>query len=190
MKTNKRIALLVIAGAVAAFGLISPLPLPAQTARWNVQVARVDPGSTTLPPSFQVAIFEDIVAQLTKSKQFNHVLRDGDPNVSEPANVLLLKTTCERYIPGSEIRRAVTTITGATKLTVRTQLLTKDGNIVLERSIKGNVRFLGSNLRATHNLAHNIAKTMKKSSLPQPLPVSAKATRSGLSDDVVVVEFQ
>jgi hypothetical protein len=36
----------------------------------------------------------------------------------------------------------------------------------LERTINGNVRFMGSNLRATHNLAHNVAKAIKQSSLP------------------------
>ena len=59
--------------------------------------------------------------------------------------------------PGSETRRAVTTVGGATKLTVRSQLLTRDGEIVIDRTVHGNVRFFGSNLHATHNLACNIS---------------------------------
>jgi hypothetical protein len=54
-------------------------------------------------------------------------------------------------------------VSGATKLTVRSQLLTREGKVVLERTVNGDVRFFGSNLRATHNLAHNIAKTIKQS---------------------------
>jgi len=56
----------------------------------------------------------------------------------------------------------VTTVSGATKLTARSQLVTRDGKIVLDRTVQGNVRFFGSNLRATHNLARNIAKAIKQ----------------------------
>jgi hypothetical protein len=57
-------------------------------------------------------------------------------------------------------------VSGATKLKVLSQLCTRDGQVVLERSIDGNVRFFGGNLRATHNLAHNAAKAIKQSTLP------------------------
>jgi len=102
--------------------------------------------------------------------------------------LLILKTTVQKYTAGNETQRAVTTVSGATKLTVRSQLCTRDGRVILERTVNGNVRFLGSNLRATHNLARNVAKTIKQSSLPgysQSAPVqssqestfSAKDTR-------------
>src|SRR4030095_11262338 len=61
-------------------------------------------------------------------------------------SLLILKTTVVKYTPGSETRRAVTTVSGATKLTVRTQLLTREGEIVVDRTVNGNVRFFGSNL--------------------------------------------
>ena len=57
----------------------------------------------------------------------------------------------------------MTTVSGATKLTVRSQIVTREGKIVLERRVNGNVRLFGSNLRATHNLARNIAKVIKES---------------------------
>jgi hypothetical protein len=74
----------------------------------------------------------------------------------------------QKYTPGSETRRAVTTVSGATKLNVRSQLSTPDGKVVLERVVDGNVRFFGGNLRATHNLARNVAETIKKSDLAAP----------------------
>jgi hypothetical protein len=80
---------------------------------------------------------------------------------------LLLKTTVQKYTPGSETRRAVTTVSGATKLNVRSQLCTPDGQVVLERIVDGNVRFFGGNLRATHSLAHNVADSFKKATLPE-----------------------
>jgi hypothetical protein len=168
-----------IAYGIALVAIILALPgrLPGQTAapkssggngasatRWSVQVDQVDPGNLGLAYSFQIAIYENLVAELKKTKQFQQVLRDGDLKASEVPNLLVLKTTVEKYTPGSETQRAVTTVSGATKLTVRSQLLTREGKVVLERSVNGDVRFFGSNLRATHNLAHNIAKTITQSS--------------------------
>jgi hypothetical protein len=132
--------------------------------RWTVQIAQVDPGKLDLSYSFQIAIYENLVEELQKTKQFQQVFRDGDLKASEVPNLLVLKTTVEEYTPGSETRRAVTTVSGATKLTVRSQLLTRQGKVVLECTVNGDVRFFGSNLRATHNLAHNIAKTITQSS--------------------------
>lgn len=132
--------------------------------RWSVQVDQVDPGNLELANSFQIAIYENLVEELKKTKQFQQVFRDGDLKAGEVPNLLVLKTTVEKYTPGSETRRAVTTVSGATKLTVRSQLLTREGKVVFERTVNGDVRFFGSNMRATHNLARNIAKAIKQSS--------------------------
>jgi hypothetical protein len=170
---------LSIALVIALVAVILALPgmLPGQTAaakssggdgtsatRWSVQVDQVDPGNLALAYSLQIAIYENLVEELKKTKQFQQVFRDGDLKASEVPHLLVLKTTVEKYTPGSETRRAVTTVSGATKLTVRSQLLTREGKVVVERTVNGNVRFFGSNLRATHNLAHNIATTIKQSS--------------------------
>jgi len=177
MKTSK--CGLSIAFVIALVAIILALPdmLPGQTAaakssggeansatRWNVQVDQVNPGNLELAYSFQIAIYENLVEELKKTTQFQQVFRDGDLKASEVPNLLVLKTTVEKYTPGSETRRAVTTVSGATKLTVRNQLLTREGKVVLERTVNGDVRFFGSNLRATHNLARNIAKSIKQSS--------------------------
>jgi hypothetical protein len=177
MKTSK--CSLSIACVIALVAIIVALPgrLPGQTAaakpsggngtsatRWSVQVDQVDPGNLDLAYSFQTAIYENLVEELKKTNQFQLVFRDGDLKASEAPNLLVLKTIVEKYTPGSETRRAVTTVSGATKLTVRSQLLTRQGNVVFEHTVNGDVRFFGSNLRATHNLAHNIAKTIKQSS--------------------------
>jgi len=177
MKTSRRNSWIIILAAIVATVVAFPGRLPGQSAaakssgttsgspmQWNVQVNRVDPGKFDLADSFQVAIYENLVGELNKTKQFERVLREGDRNAGNVPNLLVLKTTVEKYTPGSETQRAVTTISGATKLTVRSQLLTGDGKIVLERTVNGEVRFFGSNLQATHNLARNIAKALKQSS--------------------------
>ena len=177
MKTSKCNLSIACGIALVASMLALPSRLPGQTAaakssdgigasaaRWSVQVDQVDPGNLDLAYSFQIGIYESLVEELNKTKQFKQVFRDGDVRAGEFPNLLVLKTTVEKYTTGSETRRAVTTVSGATKLTVRSQLLTREGKVVFERTVNGDVRFFGSNLRATHNLAHNIAKTIKQSS--------------------------
>ena len=177
MKTSKYNLSIACGIALVAIMFALSGQLPAQTAAtkssgsseasstlWSVQIDQVDPGNLDLASSFQIAIYENLVEELKKTKRFLQVFREGDLNSSEIPNLLVLKTTVEKYTPGSETRRAVTTVSGATKLSVRSQLLTREGKVVLERTVNGDVRFFGSNLRVTHNLAHNIAKTIKQSS--------------------------
>ena len=177
MKMNKCNSSIACGVALVAIILALPGRLHGQTAaakssggdgtsatHWNIQVDQVDSGNLVLAYSFQIAIYENLVEELNKTNQFQQVFRDGDVRASEFPNLLVLKTTVEKYTPGSETRRAVTTVSGATKLTVRSQLLTREGKVVFEHTVNGDVRFFGSNLRATHNLAHNIAKTIKQSS--------------------------
>jgi len=139
-------------------------------AQWSVVVNQVDAGSLSIAPEFQVAIYENLLDELIKTKQFSTVLRSGDRTANDVSALLVLKTTVESYTPGSETKRAVTTVAGATKLKVRSQLCTREGQVVLERVVDGNVRFFGGNLRATHNLARNVAKAIKQSPLPEPAP--------------------
>ena len=147
------------------------------TQPWSVQVDSVDRGDVGLQPSFGAAIYENLLEELAKTKQFKQLFRDGDRNANDVTSLLTLKTTVQKYTPGSETRRAVTTVNGATKLNVRIQLVTRDGHVVLENVVNGNVRFFGDNLRATHNLAHNIAETLKRSTLPERAePVSDRET--------------
>jgi hypothetical protein len=180
LKANRRVSAMVLTVLIALVASAYPSNLAAQTAgatssaaassssipQWSVQVGSVDPADVNLAASFQVAIYESLLDEVGKTKQFKQVFRDGDRTASGVPNLLLLKTTVQKYTAGSETKRAVTTVSGATKLTVRSQLCTRDGKVVLERTVNGNVRFLGSNLRATHNLARNVAKSIKQSSLP------------------------
>jgi hypothetical protein len=175
MKTNKCASWVACVTAILA--IIFVMPLQRATAKssesgtpaahWSVQVDQVDPGTLDLSYSFQAAIYENLLHELSATKQFRQVLRDGDRKASEDPNLLVLKTTVEKYTQGSETRRAVTTVSGATKLTVRSQLVTREGKVVLERTVNGQVRFFGSNMRATHNLARNIAKAIKQSTLTE-----------------------
>src|ERR1700720_2382885 len=88
-----------IAGGIALVAITLALPgrLHGQTAaskssdgngtsatRWSVQVDQVDPGNLDLAYSFQIAIYEDLVVELNKTKQFQQVFREADRKASEP----------------------------------------------------------------------------------------------------------
>ena len=181
MKPNKRVSAFLLAVAVATTAVayspqlsadttakqpsaVDKNPKPPQT---SVQVVLVDPGDANLSASFQIAIYESLLDELNKTKKFKHVLRDGERSAGEIPDLLTLKTKVEKYTAGSETQRAVTTVSGATKLTVKSQLCTRDGQIVFERTVHGKVLFIGSNLRATHDLARNVAKSIKQSPVPE-----------------------
>ena len=189
MKTSK-LSLFICLATVVALAFVSPNRLTSQTASGessptnsgaatqpSVQVERVEIGEIPLAYSFQVAIYESLLEELNKNHQFEQVFREGDRNAGNTPNLLILRTTVVKYTPGSETRRAVTTVSGATKLDVHSQLVTRDGKVVLDRTVNGSVRFFGSNLRATHNLAHNIAKVIQESRLVPEQPGAAVTGR-------------
>ena len=163
MKLIRAAVAVVLAGSsafAAAHGSAPP--------KWSVEVNRVETGSLNVAPEFTVAIYENVVEELAKSKQFVGVLRSGDRNAVSIPSLLILKITVEAFSPGSETKRAVTTVAGATKLKVRTQLYAREGNVVFDRVVDGNVRFFGENLRATHNLAKHITESIQQATLPEP----------------------
>jgi hypothetical protein len=181
MKVSKKVCPGILAAVILITLLIWLPELPAQTAaaqssaqhndstgpQWSVQVDRVDPAGVNLEPAFRIAIYENLLHELPTTKRFKKVLRSGDRNASGVPDLLILKAKIEKYTPGSETRRAVTTVSGATKLSVRSQLCTRNGQVILEQVVDGDVRFFGGNLRATHNLARNVANKIKQSTLPQ-----------------------
>ena len=65
--------------------------------QWSVQVERIDPGHLDLAHSFQVAIYENLLEELNKTKRFKYVLREGDSKASEIPDLLILKTMVVKY---------------------------------------------------------------------------------------------
>ena len=172
MKLNKRSILTALTAVTLISGALLPSHVLAASSgsvgtQRIVQVDKIAPGDVNIAPAFRIAIYENVLQELAKTKQFKQVLRSGDRNADGVPELLILKTTLEAFTEGSETRRAVTTVSGATKLKVRSALYTREGQIVLERELSGNVLFFGDNLRATHNLARNVANAIKQSPLPE-----------------------
>ena len=143
--------------------------------KWSVQVEEVNPGEVNLDPAFRVAIYENLITELGKSKIFEQVYRSGDRKASTQTALLILKINVKNFQAGSETERAVTTVGGATKIKAEYSLQTRDGQTVKDGIVNANVRFFGDNMRVTHNLAHNVASMIKKSSLPDPVKSSESA---------------
>jgi uncharacterized membrane protein len=58
---------------------------------------------------------------------------------------------------GSERARQVTTVAGATSVSVHCQFTRPDRNILFEQDANGKVRFFGGNLKATYDFAKKAA---------------------------------
>ena len=128
---------------------------PAQASAIQVMIIRVD--GTPIPVEFRVALYENLIDQLRKKSVFQQVYRDGDRNAAAEPNLIELQCSVQKFEKGSEKMRQVTTVAGATSMTLRCSFKDKSGNTLLERDITGKVRFFGGNLKATYDFAKKAA---------------------------------
>src|SRR6185369_764063 len=108
VKTSKRKSWFILVAAIAAIAI--PNQVFSQTVavksssgssgsapQWTVQVGKVDSGHLDLAQSFQLAIYENLLEELNKTKKFKVVMREGDRKASEIPSLLILKTTVVKY---------------------------------------------------------------------------------------------
>jgi hypothetical protein len=169
---------------------------------WSLRVDNVDTTDVSLDPSLESAFHKNLLRELAKTRRFKQVLAGTDRNAREVPDLLILKTTMQEYPPGGETHRAAlddtgvlgevggiflklwgwTRVKGVTKLNARIQLYTREGHVVLDNVVEGDVGFTGDNSRATHNLAHNVAVTLKQSTLPDRATVASEQTTASSSN--------
>jgi len=123
----------------------------------SIQVVMVQSDEVKLPLPFQLSLYEQLIEQLTKTAKFQHIYRDGDKAAGDAADLLVLQSNVYGFKQGSEEKRQVTTVAGATQIKVHIKFVDKSGKVVLEQDIIGNVRFIGGNLRATFDFAKKAA---------------------------------
>jgi hypothetical protein len=165
-RTRTICALLFIVMAslfIANTGLAQDTSQPKITAS-SIQILLIDSKEVTLPAEFQVALYENLVAQVQKTGKFQHVYRDGDRNATDAPDMVVLHSTVHGFKKGSERERQVTTVAGATSINIHCQITDKTGKSLLERDVTGKVRFLGGNLRATYDFAKKVAEIVRQSS--------------------------
>jgi hypothetical protein len=122
-----------------------------------IKVEMIQSDEINLPAEFQVALYENLIQQLQKKGGLSQVYRDGDRNAADIPDLVILHSTVRGFKEGSEKKRQVTTVAGATSITVHCQFTDSQGKVLLERDIQGKVRFFGGNLKATYDFAKKAA---------------------------------
>jgi len=135
---------------------------PAKLSASAIRIEQVDAGDVLIPMEFRVAIYESLLDRVRDSAKFKQVFRSGDRQADGVPDLVTLKTKIEGFQEGSQTKREVTTVTGATKVDVSVTVVAKDGRVLLEQNLTGRVRFFGENLGATHDLAKRIAKLLRE----------------------------
>lgn len=154
---------------LAGGSILLPQSILAQTSGRNfttdaVQIEPVKSNTVAMSPEFRVAIYENLVEEVTKAGGLQHVYRSGDRRATDEPNLLTMHTTIEGFKRGSEKEREVTTVAGWTLIKAEVQLVTRDGHILMDRQVEGRVRLFGGNLKATHDLAKKVAKLIRERS--------------------------
>ena len=145
---------------IMAFGtrpLLAHEHEPAKIQASAIQVEMIQSDEIKLPAEFQVALYENLIRQLEKQGGFHRVYRDGDINAKSASDLVVLHSTIRGFKEGSERARQVTTVAGATSITIHCQFTNSEGKPLLEQDVKGKVRFFGGNLRATYDFAKKAA---------------------------------
>jgi hypothetical protein len=134
-----------------------------------IQVTMTDSPQIKLPAAFQVSLYEDLINQL-RTKSGLKVYREGEKSADGASDLIALRTTMRIFKEGSERVRQVTTVAGATSITVHCTFTSKDGKTLLEQDIQGKVRFFGANLRATYDFAKKTAQVTRDHFSPTGTP--------------------
>ena len=154
---NTGIGLFVVIMVFVAFPLFAEKNQAVKIKAAAIQVDMIHSDEIKLPAEFQIALYEDLIRQLEK-QGFEHVYRDGDRNAANVADLVVLHSTVRGFKEGSERARRVTTVAGATSISIHCQFTRLDGTSLLEQDVNGKVRFFGGNLRATYDFAKKAAK--------------------------------
>jgi hypothetical protein len=156
--TQATMKLLTLAGLVfIALPLSAEENSSAKIKAAAIQVEMIQSDEIKLPAEFQISLYENLIHQLEKQGTFSHVYRDGDRNAASAADLVVLHSTVRGFKAGSERARQVTTVAGATSITIHCQFTSPDGKPLLERDVNGEVRFFGGNLKATYDFAKKAA---------------------------------
>jgi hypothetical protein len=139
---------------------------PAKINASAIRVLMVQSDEIKLPAEFQISLYENLIQQLQKKSAFHHVYREGDRDSANAPNLIVLRSTVRGFKKGSEMARQVTTVAGATSISVHCEFTDKDGQLLLARDINGKVRFFGGNLRATYDFAKKTASVTQEQFSP------------------------
>ena len=127
-----------------------------------IQIQQIQANEVKLPAEFQMALYEYVIEEVSKTNKFEHVYRDGDHNAADASDLVILHSTVTGFKQGSGMARQVTTVAGATDIKVHLQFTDKNGKNLLESDVDGRVRFFGENLRATYDFGKKVAGVVRQ----------------------------
>jgi hypothetical protein len=127
-----------------------------------IQIEPVEIGDVKLPPEFRVAVYENLIQEVSKSGKFQHVYRSGDRAASDVSDLVIVRMKVKGFKHGSQRTREVTTLAGATSLDLGVEVTGRDGKVLVDRDVEGKVRFFGGNLRATYDFSKKVAKILRQ----------------------------
>jgi len=170
MKTIKNFTLTVLFLFVTTLALSSFVSAqdakkdakPAQIKTSALEIKRVDPGDVKISPAFLVALYEHLIAEVTKTGKITKIMRDGDRGAATTKDIVRLQCTVTQFKEGSQRQREVTTVAGATSLHVIAKFVDASGKVLLEKDVSGSVHFFGDNLKATYDLSKHVATLVKE----------------------------
>lgn len=160
--SRRLLTTILLAAALMASGSTRAQQKAPKFSATGIQILYVQTGDLRLPPEFQVALYENLIEEVQKTKKFQRVFRDGDKDAEQWKDLVTLRSEVRGFTEGSARARQVTTVAGATKIKVRLQISTREGRMIVDRDVDGNVRFFGENLRATYNFAKSAAKIIRE----------------------------
>lgn len=128
-----------------------------------IQIEPVENGDVMLPEEFRVAVYENLIAEVSKSGRFQHVYRSGDRAADDVPDLVRVRMKVKGFKHGSQRTREVTTVAGTTSVDLGVQVTARDGTVLVDRNVEGKVRFFGGNLRATNDFSKKVAKLLRES---------------------------
>ncbi len=128
-----------------------------------IQIAMVDAGDVQIPAEFRYAVYERLVERMRTSGVFQKVYRMGDHSADGVPDLVILHTKVDTFKEGSQTKRELVTVLGATKVDITASITARDGRSLMNQQITGRVRFFGENLGVTNDLAKRITKLVRES---------------------------
>ncbi len=152
-----------IAALVPAMALAESKPKPPKLHATAILIETVDAGDVSIPAEFRLAIYERLIQKVRMDGAFQKVYRSGDRDAKAVPDLVVLRTTVDKFKQGNQLQRELTTVTGGTTVTVTTTVTAPDGKVVLTNDLSGKVRFFGENLGVTNDMAKRISKVLFES---------------------------
>jgi hypothetical protein len=156
--------------AIAACAVLSlPVLVTAQTApkaklsASAIQIAMVETGDVQIPAEFRFAVYESLVERVRASGAFQKVYRAGDHAADGIPDLVTLHARIDAFTEGSQTKRELTTVLGATTVDVTASVTARDGRKLLDQKVTGRVRFFGENLGVVNDIAKRITKLVRES---------------------------